>query len=604
MIRTPLLSPTKDTVAQNNDNGDNNKPWTLARWDAHVQYHQQERRRRPSFSKPITAYLEPDWNVTERIVPTSSSSSDNLSRNIYYEPLPLRNQSPKDLKRWVYPHAAHTCRDIPSKLPIDKGPPPLWNNNDTTKQSILWNTLASPIPLQKLLQTELPHCPVDGDPYLPWIHDVFVSNNDSIQIIAQNKRRCNTGSDYSADLERLEPQVALFQPVSVQRITQIQAEQLAPTLWKEEDPNHSTAMRYRLTSIPQADAPFTRFVCQFHTWSHDHARIELGETFSEYNFNYEYVDFLKNKQNHPGLLSKQGKDNGRFWASTLMFSCPLPTFLKGSTNIAAYDDDNYLRMPLLHLDIIPIRVPPRFPLSLDDPGYYFKQDMVGPEYVGSFDPLKAWGTHHVLPHIKASGRWTNLPICPVPQQQQQDNDAKLTRQSPPTKKKHFLSACLWASASYETRGVNRAMTDTKARLLEWIEFHLLVGFDHIYIYDNSGAHHNANINDTLQDIVDRFGSKKVTRIDWPSVVCNNNIPAHDNTGERSSQYAAEHSCLLRFGSQTEWMATFDTDEYLVPLGNFTSFQQVLDPTQNPRMQDTRILSFRSTRGKLKFTASE
>ena len=50
----------------------------------------------------------------------------------------------------------------------------------------------------------------------------------------------------------------------------------------------------------------------------------------------------------------------------------------------------------------------------------------------------------------------------------------------------------------------------------------------------------------------------------PSRVCNNNIPAHENTGERSSQYAAENSCRARYGPYTEWMASFDTGEYGIP----------------------------------------
>ena len=56
---------------------------------------------------------------------------------------------------------------------------------------------------------------------------------------------------------------------------------------------------------------------------------------------------------------------------------------------------------------------------------------------------------------------------------------------------------------------------------------------------------------------------------------NNNIPAHDNTGERSSQYAAENSCRTRYAPFTEWIASFDTDEYLVPMGKYTSLKDVV-----------------------------
>lgn len=51
----------------------------------------------------------------------------------------------------------------------------------------------------------------------------------------------------------------------------------------------------------------------------------------------------------------------------------------------------------------------------------------------------------------------------------------------------------------------------------------------------------------------------------PSRVCNNNIPAHENTGERSSQYAAENSCRARYGPYSEWMASFDTGKLFLVL---------------------------------------
>ena len=166
--------------------------------------------------------------------------------------------------------------------------------------------------------------------------------------------------------------------------------------------------------------------------------------------------------------------------------------------------------------------------------------------------------------------------------------------------------------------------DTKLRLQEWIEFHLLVGFDHIYVYDNSAAFSNET---NLAPVTDKFPSDRVSRIDWPSQVrihnfncmyhvheqkthvivplcflsqvCNNNIPSHDNTGERSSQYAAENSCRSRFGPYTEWIASFDADEYLVPMGDHTSLRSVVEGAK-----DTNILSFRSSRGKLRHSHSE
>jgi hypothetical protein len=84
----------------------------------------------------------------------------------------------------------------------------------------------------------------------------------------------------------------------------------------------------------------------------------------------------------------------------------------------------------------------------------------------------------------------------------------------------------------------------------------------------------------------------VTRIEWPSKVCNNNPNNVDSPGERSSQYAAESSCRLRFGPYTDWIGGFDIDEYLVPVGNYTSLKQLLDKLDS---EDTRMFSFGSWR---------
>jgi hypothetical protein len=156
-----------------------------------------------------------------------------------------------------------------------------------------------------------------------------------------------------------------------------------------------------------------------------------------------------------------------------------------------------------------------------------------------FDPLVRWGDRNVLPRIEASGRWENFPICQPPQLaiEKEEHKVEINRKAPvktpsvePQVKPHLLAACLWASESFKTRGVEKdsqSTRDTKERLAEWIEFHIMVRFDHIYVYDNSGAHSNET---SLADVLDNYPSSQVTRIDWPSLACNNNIPAHDSPG--------------------------------------------------------------------------
>jgi hypothetical protein len=47
----------------------------------------------------------------------------------------------------------------------------------------------------------------------------------------------------------------------------------------------------------------------------------------------------------------------------------------------------------------------------------------------------------------------------------------------------------------------------------------MLGVEHFYLYDNSGAHPTGV---SLQSIKDKFPPGVITVIDWPSQVCNNN----------------------------------------------------------------------------------
>lgn len=62
-----------------------------------------------------------------------------------------------------------------------------------------------------------------------------------------------------------------------------------------------------------------------------------------------------------------------------------------------------------------------------------------------------------------------------------------------------------------------------------------------------------------------------------------------------------HLLCSRYGSQTEWIASFDTDEYFVPMGNYSSLKDVLKDAHDG---GANILSFRSSRGKLRMDKSD
>lgn len=477
----------------------------------------------PSSFESITAYLEPPLNVT---IPNTGSrgdpndAKDKGSPPKFYEPLPRRGLH-GDLRKVVYSTIRH-CNQIPAALPVGR------------RRSVdgnVWNIGDAPLP-SNYTEEELPFCPVDSDPFLPWIHDLFLDlDGKRVQFVAQNKRRCRTGTNYGDVLEHMQPQVALLQPVSVQRISEDEARRLAPEL-QGASSIENAQQRYRLSTFQDAskDGRFTRFICKFHTSSFDSQRIQIGETLSEYPFNYELAAYRK-KKSDVGMLTNKGKDNAKFWTSTLLFSCPLPEDAKDLAAAALQANRN---TPMFHVDIIPIRTPPRFPINGKDEGFYLPEGLVGSNHKGGFDPAVAWGKEHVLPPVEASGRWENLPICPIP----------LSNLSPPSsdstasKKPHLLSACLWASAAYQTRGTDsNPLSDTTKRLLEWIEFHLLVGFDHIYVYDNSD-----NESNNLKIVTDLFPPTQVTWIDWPHVVCNNNVSGiHMKTVDLPHAVSYSHS---------------------------------------------------------------
>jgi Glycosyltransferase family 92 len=406
----------------------------------------------------------------------------------------------------------------------------------------------------------------DADTFLPWIHDVFPTDDGKfIQFVAQNRRRCHTGTTDS-ELEilfRTQPSVTLFQHVPVQRIQQ------------------DGETRYKLTTHEKADPDgvATRFICRF--------KPTMEETLSVFNFDYDWAAHRK-KLKHTFKFDDGGIKSVH--TSQLIFQCPVPEGLqeKIRTGESVVND-----FATLFVDLVPIRTPPRYgvPHQFLQPRY--NQSVLQFKAEDLFDPVHAWGDDHILPKIEDSGRWENIPICKpsLPQfEPEGSNEVAISasENDSPAKKKHKLVSCLWASAGYATRGNRFAINDGQRRLLEWVHFNKMLGFDHFYVYDNSYAFSN---DITLKPIADLFPDE-ITYIKWPFQVCNNNPNNVDSPGERSSQYAAEASCRLRFGPHVEWIGQFDIDEYLVPMGSYTSILPLLDKLDS---EGNKIVSFGSWR---------
>lgn len=455
-------------------------------------------------------------------------------------PLPVRTTTAKDLKQLDF--SVLSCKKLAEQWPV---------NNDSI---------------------------IHQDAFLPWIHDVFPNaQGTQLQFVAQNKRRCHTGTttEEMQLLKHNQPQVALFQGVSVKRIVINHDKKTKNATTSTTTTTISTdEERFQLVPHDEADPDGmdTRFICRF--------KPSNQITLSQHNINYDYAAYRKG---HTETFTEKGRtDIKSIHTSQLVFYCPIPENLQPlvKTGESVQNDQ-----ATLFVDLIPIRTPPRYstPNSYLPPRYKEFQETNTHK---RFHPKTAWGDAHVLPLIQDSGRWENIPIC-KPTHLTFPESKPLPSIDTTTQKRHRLVACVWASSGYATRGGRFGIHDGQRRLREWIHFNQLVGFQHFYIYDNSVAHSNQ----TLQSVTDDYPDI-TTRIVWPSKVCNNNKNNVDSPGERSSQYAAESSCRLRFGPHVEWIGQFDIDEYLVPMGDYTTVPQLLDTLDS---QGKKIISFASWR---------
>lgn len=288
-------------------------------------------------------------------------------------------------------------------LPIRPGP--------ATKASLLpveFPHVKSCTSLQSQWPIDTP--PVDIDPFLPWIHDVFPSaDGKNVVFIAQNRRRCFNGQrglsrgekvpkgvtvhkgfihiDYQKNYF-MRPQSALFQHIPVKKIT-VDNE-------KDDEP------RYRLASHEDADpnGMETRMICRFKTFDLSTGKQSVvGYSLSEFEIDYDYHTYRKG---YLHSATAAGYDNHMIWQSQLLFKCPIPSEFHEQVKSGDTVEDDYAT---LFVDVVPIRTPPRYtpPREFFPPRYNFKGET---EHLFVADD--EFGKEHVLPKIDESGRWENI----------------------------------------------------------------------------------------------------------------------------------------------------------------------------------------------------
>ena len=335
---------------------------------------------RDAIFQPLRAYIEGKLNDT---VPGTidRGNLDEKRPKIevgrpakFYVPLPLREGTPDDLHMFDYGHRLQYCNDIPAKLPVDRGYGKYVANNVNNKDTFSSGKL-------DVWEEAREGCPVNADPFLPWIHDLFPNKNGTmIHFIAQNKRRCNSGKAHWEDIHALEPQVTIMQPISVKRIDESTARKLAPTLWSTDDDDDtitSSNDRYVLAPHEEADPDgmFTRFICRFRAMNYIAGKtpelMYVGETLSTYPYNYEFVNYRKDTGDL-SMLTPKGKDNAMFWQAQLRFDCPVPD--NGNLRSIISSGASVLSdgTPSIYVDVVPIRTAPRYGKGMS----YFTPDMV------------------------------------------------------------------------------------------------------------------------------------------------------------------------------------------------------------------------------------
>ena len=103
-------------------------------------------------------------------------------------------------------------------------------------------------------------------------------------------------------------------------------------------------------------------------------------------------------------------------------------------------------------------------------------------------------------------------------------------------------------------------------LIQWIEFHRLVGFRKFVIYNTTDT------NNRLSSVLDAYIDEHPNLVDviqWNF----SSLGIQDLNSSRYFQTEAIHDCLIRYGDQSEWLGMFDLDEYIVP---FPPYETVVD----------------------------
>lgn len=116
--------------------------------------------------------------------------------------------------------------------------------------------------------------------------------------------------------------------------------------------------------------------------------------------------------------------------------------------------------------------------------------------------------------------------------------------------------------------------DEAPYLKEWIEYHLLVGVEHFYLYNNDSQ-------DKFRPILKPYIAQGIVElIDWPSKEKGGNwMP---------DQRRAYNQCISGSIHKTKWLALIDVDEFLVPVDKNTVPEYLAEFDERPNVGGVKI----------------
>lgn len=110
--------------------------------------------------------------------------------------------------------------------------------------------------------------------------------------------------------------------------------------------------------------------------------------------------------------------------------------------------------------------------------------------------------------------------------------------------------------------ISTTMKNENKFLKSWLDYNIMVGFEHFYLYDN-----NSDNKLELNEILDPYIQKgQVTLIDWsfPFKYYNPEVFPIPLDSVYFCQIVALNHCIHKYGGETEWLLNTDPDEYMIP----------------------------------------